>query len=392
MTATQKAVRQKREEYEAERHAQRMAWEKRFSEACRSDVIDKNALGKAAQASGDMPAFCAMLKQTILDVTNNGQITLDIYPAPDIVLKWLSDIRHPEVWRGNVPYAQEGHQPLTDAIVDAHWDVVNEQIMDNIYQILNEFDDALRSAGLHESAAALYDHMYDIAMELQNSDVITSDFKIKHSGAGFKCNIMLGCKDEGNSDFGNLRLLQRIMSGEEDISEADYAIGNNALSWLVRQQGYTMDDVIKGKPGFCASVQEEIAAISNVQNALAVCLRLHPDEIEQLAKNDGKNVRISKEAVIGCFAPWAGGGSLMNITLEKDIVLPKSMINSIQIEEANNREYTVNSVYGMVGSVWQTNLFQLTDEAPFELTEAVAAEDAAAIRRAIEDADNSPSP
>ena len=55
----------------------------------------------------------------------------------------------------------------------------------------------------------------------------------------------------------------------------------------------------------------------------------------------------------GLFDVWSGGGSLLEIELDKDVVLPIKCIWHAEIETGKSEYgYSVNSVYGLVGSAW----------------------------------------
>ena len=73
-----------------------------------------------------------------------------------------------------------------------------------------------------------------------------------------------------------------------------------------------------------------------------------------LADRKGKGtITISKDTMCGLFDVWSGGGSQLGIELDKDVVLPIKCIWRAEIETGKSEYgYSVDSVYGLVGSAW----------------------------------------
>ena len=64
-------------------------------------------------------------------------------------------------------------------------------------------------------------------------------------------------------------------------------------------------------------------------------------------------ITISKDTMCGLFDVWSGGGSVLEIKLDKDVVLPIKCIWKAEIETGKSEYgYSVDSVYGLVGSAW----------------------------------------
>ena len=215
--------------------------------------------------------------------------------------------------------------------------------------------------------------------ELYNTfDCKTDDGIKKHlESAEVNINLMLQYKDEWNSDFSNIESMNACLTGytngyscatilEDGVTEDDhYRFENNALSWLIYQQGYTMEDLVSGKNSpFLNSVRQELANMTNYMNVLTVLLKTDAMDALQMMSSDCQNIKISNDVnSIGIFSPWAGGGSLLEIELEKDIVLPKEMIRGLQFEGIKTHgEYTVDEVYGLVNDCWAKDCLSFTDE------------------------------
>lgn len=76
---------------------------------------------------------------------------------------------------------------------------------------------------------------------------------------------------------------------------------------------------------------------------------------EQMNDENSKNniLIISKDTMCGLFDEFAGGGSVLEIELDKDINITYAMIHNIWIDGANTHGYDVNEVYGLVEQCWK---------------------------------------
>lgn len=68
-------------------------------------------------------------------------------------------------------------------------------------------------------------------------------------------------------------------------------------------------------------------------------------------KHDGK-ITISKDTMCGLFESWNGSGSVLEIELEHDVIVPLNMIYDAWIDGTKPHGYDIDEVYGLVGSAW----------------------------------------
>ena len=154
---------------------------------------------------------------------------------------------------------------------------------------------------------------------------------------------------------------------------------DNALSYLVNQQGHSVAELYsplpegKGDSPFIESVRQEISENSSeAMSNLAVLLRMDGNEMLRFldARDKGeRSLMLPKDyATVGIFNQWSGCGGVLDIQLEKDAVLPLSMAWDFSIEGngSSNRwgGYTVDEVYGLVGSMWQSSFGFVTSLQP----------------------------
>ena len=71
-------------------------------------------------------------------------------------------------------------------------------------------------------------------------------------------------------------------------------------------------------------------------------------------------LRLPKSVTCGLFDAWYGGGSVLEIELERDVALPLRIVHEITPDLGLGR-HSVDEVYGFVPSVWSTAV-QFEDE------------------------------
>ena len=74
-----------------------------------------------------------------------------------------------------------------------------------------------------------------------------------------------------------------------------------------------------------------------------------------LEQRKGKgSITLSKNTMCGLFNPWSGSGSVLEIELDTDITVPIKCIWVAEIETGKSEYgYSVDDVYGLVGSAWK---------------------------------------
>ena len=109
-----------------------------------------------------------------------------------------------------------------------------------------------------------------------------------------------------------------------------------------------------------ASTRNELTFLvtMTVQFILEVCAlrKKQKEPTERMEEGNGENghlLRIPKETTTGLYDPNTGGGSLFEIGLEKDILLPVRYIHSALPSAVIKGEWTIERAYGMSGQAWQ---------------------------------------
>ena len=175
------------------------------------------------------------------------------------------------------------------------------------------------------------------------------------SPAPFKLNLLLGLPAEKASHYTAIS----EFIGDFHFNKIDASKYENALTWLIQQQGYKPEDLTSASSDFMVSILDEV--INNPIGSseavyLTVCCEL---SLEYLLENPYMFIQgevvIPETATIGLFAPFAGTCSTMNIALEKPLVLPVEMIARLQVNGANHhKQYTVQDVISLAPEAWNS--------------------------------------
>ena len=128
------------------------------------------------------------------------------------------------------------------------------------------------------------------------------------------------------------------------------------LAWLSKKQGYSKDDLEKNLYSenkfdnkFFESVYDELANCASHMNALVFLKKMTLKEY--LSILDGNDpISISKDTTCGLFDEWSGGGSLLEIKVEKDLEIFMDEIHKVVVDETF--KYNIHDVYGVSDSFW----------------------------------------
>lgn len=191
-----------------------------------------------------------------------------------------------------------------------------------------------------------------------------------------KVNIML---DTGNCNYDFTR--DNILNYCNYYSNEGKDLKDSSVLWLAKQQKKATllqkaikkvlnGEDIKFEDKFIKSTIEELENLPShmatltflvnmplfdyfdLREAMAAEEKLNDSYVLEDRKGKG-TITISKNTMCGLFDVWSGGGSLLEIELDKDVVLPIKCIWKAEIETGKSQYgYSVDSVYGLVGSAW----------------------------------------
>ena len=147
----------------------------------------------------------------------------------------------------------------------------------------------------------------------------------------------------------------------------------SSLLWLSRQQGYTktqLKQAMRERPAeknFMQSVYDEINNVASHMNTLTFMVKMSLEEYFHLTDAIGKErernksytmngrkgrgwILLDKTTTTGLYDPWNGGGSLLEIHLDKDVRLPIRCIDTAKHDGC--RGYSIRGIYGVMTSSW----------------------------------------
>lgn len=152
-----------------------------------------------------------------------------------------------------------------------------------------------------------------------------------------------------------------------------------SIVWLARQQGYTKTELnkalregdIKDPHGFLESMRQEVINHGSHMAILTFLARMTLEEIfelNELLKLQDRNghfydaekrpycgyILIDKKAECGLYDPWGGGGSILELQLEKDVRLPIRFIRSATVDGGDG--CSIRSVYGTDSSIYREDV------------------------------------
>lgn len=198
----------------------------------------------------------------------------------------------------------------------------------------------------------------------------------EHYNETVKVNIML---DTGNLNYDCTR--DNILNYCNYYSNGGKDLKDSSILWLARQQKkagllrkaikeicngneYKEDDKfiksciqeLEELPSHMATltflVNMKLFDYFELKEAMAAENKLNNSYYLEDRKGKG-TITISKDTMCGLFDVWSGGGSVLEIELENDVVLPIKCIWRAEIETGKSEYgYSVDSVYGLVGSAW----------------------------------------
>lgn len=156
---------------------------------------------------------------------------------------------------------------------------------------------------------------------------------------------------------------------------------DSSILWLAKQMKKTgllrkavkdvNNDTYEGKDKFIDSCIQELENLTSHMGTLTFLVNMSLFEyfdLREAMKSEKKlndtyyleqrkgkgTITLSKNTMCGLFNPWSGSGSVLEIELDTDVVVPIKCIWVAEIETGKSEYgYSVDDVYGLVGSAWK---------------------------------------
>ena len=129
----------------------------------------------------------------------------------------------------------------------------------------------------------------------------------------------------------------------------------SSVLWLVEQQGYTKEDLIdvikfeyNKENKFLDSLNDELFNSCTMMNALTFSVKIELGELIDLL-DDPRDIVLAKDTSCGLVDFWQGSGSLLNIHLDKEVVIPEECA---RVTIDGSVGYSIREIYGMCPSFW----------------------------------------
>lgn len=269
--------------------------------------------------------------------------------------------------RDEIKESKYPHEVVED-IIYSHWD-------EPAYDMISDVIDIVK-ARLNDEGTSVDDDLYwemrDYAEGIMYLEYPVADYL----GEMYEVNLVLDTGDQ-NTDYGENNFAPHYSSTGEDLCISK----ESSLLWLVKQQGRTKKDLLRAfremdRTGrsedlLLKSVYQEVQNASSCMNALTFLVKMSLEDIlkiiEAIAKRDEKGfqydpskrpnageIHIPKTCMCGLVDYWCGAGSVLDIELEKDVVLPIRYLRSADPDEWER--YSVKEIYGMCDSAWRTEV------------------------------------
>lgn len=257
-------------------------------------------------------------------------------------------------------WKSEGYTSPESYLASTLYDTVGEAQESQLYiSILDDLDDAPDEVrACWDESTGIWDDLYEAGytgIDMNLDDLL--------SNSSFNVNVFFATEAEENFDMGSIVHAFGNDYRDPRLEDVDAEDLDNALSYLVNQQGHSIAEVYgNGDNAFIRSVREEIDENSSeAMSELCALVRMDGQQMLDFIekRNEAKDSLVLPKdyATMGIFNQWSGCGGMLDIQLEKDAVLPLSMVREFQIEGVRGDTnlwggYTVDEVYGLVGSAW----------------------------------------
>ncbi len=306
------------------------------------------------------PSFDDYVKEALSEILpgseKNGQWELEIYPAPD---DRFSDQEVTEILKSEDPM-----QTLFEKLDYGYEDQACQNKMDLIDQVALWLDKRGITYDKETIEAVLEDLVYT---NLPAEQFLDEEYLV---------DIFVDTGD-GNYDFTcNAEIFPCYYGNKESCVKNE-----SSLLWLARQQGYDRRSFVKFLKngdekyvredsflvghGFLQTVFNELINLPSHMGQLVFLVKMTLRDLialnEVIKKNnvnvdatcnkDCGHIVIPKKTMTGLFDSYAGGGSLLEIELEKDVELPIKYIFTALPDSAT--QYSIDETYGLIKSCWK---------------------------------------
>ena len=252
-----------------------------------------------------------------------------------------------------------------DALLEKLWDWYQEQEWDIIDNLVDDFQEKVDPELLEDANIIADGNLDDGMIREEFMDAVYVDYPIDWAESQEFCFNIIVSNGDDNYDFW---LNEHIIDEDGNV---DQDAERSGLVWLAKQQGYTLDQVVKilkdddiAEPKtFLGTVLQEVANGYGCE-ALTFCVKMTLGQAialkERMKENPNGSIVLDKRVECGLFDPWQGGGSVLEIACEKDIEIPFKNIWKFYIDARRSNRYdSIHNVYGTDDNIWRDCLKEI---------------------------------
>ena len=254
-----------------------------------------------------------------------------------------------------------------DTLIERLWDRYQEQEWDIIDNLVDDFKAKTDPKLLEDANIIEDDNLDDEDIRDEIMDIIYVDYPVDWAEDQEFCFNIIVSNGDDNYDFW---LNEHIV---DETGTVDKDAEKSGLVWLAKQQGYTLDQVVKilkdvditEPKTFLETVLQEVVNGYGCE-ALTFCVKMTLGQAialkERMGSNQNGSIVLDKKVECGLFDLWEGGGSMLEIACEKDVEIPFENIWKFYIDERRSSRYdSIHNVYGTDNSLWRDCLKEIKE-------------------------------
>lgn len=291
-------------------------------------------------AQENREAYIAWLREKLEDYCNDDG-SYEVYWDYDDSVTPDQLVEAVDNWKSEGYTSPESY--LASTLYDTVGEAQESQLYVSILDDLNDAPDEVRACW--DESTGIWDDLYEAGytgIDMNLDDLL--------SRSSFNVNLFFATETEKNFDMGSIVDSFGNDYREPRLEDIDAESLDNALSYLVNQQGHSVEEVF-GNPdnAFIHSIREEIDENSSeAMSELCALVRMDAREMLDLigkrSEAKGSLVLPRDCATMGIFNQWSGCGGVLDILLEKDAVMPLSMIRGFDFETGENRDLSADEM------------------------------------------------
>lgn len=221
---------------------------------------------------------------------------------------------------------------------------------DMTMEVLDAFSRYLEANGIDVDEDSVRDLVYDV-FYIDLKDVVNTVLSME-----LDVDIVLtNTKNEAQYDFAH----------NNDFGEEDkFSQLSSSWPFILKSQGIEGVDSVEDLRGVegkvASSIVEEIENTTSGMNAFTFFVKMSMEDFLKLQEGNYSSITLKAGTPCGLVDFWYGAGSLLEVDLDKPVMLSKGTFNAV-IDKANPYGYSVAEIYGMLSSFWKSNAVKINE-------------------------------